>query len=461
MILTKTCPGSFESLVVFLREKDTIAVTKACLQRIHLLCTFRHGSPSKALAPDNVNVKVFLAGFMVAYRPTHVFESMGALEQALLEAATPLLTIFHKICACIRSSPGRSFQDVPHELTRDFPAMLFEYLQRFKAWKVPDEAKLTCRIKHALIALYQAEEHLPPDEPEDSKLKIEFSTQIERLRGKLQQIAGADVLTRFDEQRRAGQVPGGSGGGGGAGNGGGGAGGAGGAYAALPGRMTNEQLAHELLLDPTFQLDESGGCSVENPVFHRIRESFHQAFWDSLVDDLRLAAPCYVRVLRVLGEIRDGISDVAGSREAGRIAEAVDLDLIRQQAEAGAYGWDSCSRLMGSVVGVVQAVQAPRRDEETRAGWREVERGMREAGAEGRPRALCRALEFLLDRVNAMRIDAANARLRLIAPVIKDHGVDYERGKFQDKLRDGSLTLERTQVTPRAPAAPPRCAEQL
>jgi hypothetical protein len=38
-----------------------------------------------------------------------------------------------------------------------------------------------------------------------------------------------------------------------------------------------------------------------------------------------------------------------------------------------------------------------------------------------------------------------SCRLRLIAPVIKDHGIDYERGKFQDKLRDGTLTLERTR----------------
>ena len=51
----------------------------------------------------------------------------------------------------------------------------------------------------------------------------------------------------------------------------------------------------------------------------------------------------------------------------------------------------------------------------------------------------------MLDRVNAMCIDAANARLRLIAPVIQDHGMDYERGKFQDRLNDGTLTLERTQ----------------
>ena len=47
------------------------------------------------------------------------------------------------------------------------------------------------------------------------------------------------------------------------------------------------------------------------------------------------------------------------------------------------------------------------------------------------PRAFAKALEFLLNSMNLMRIDAANARLRLIAPVIRDHGIDYERGKFQ------------------------------
>jgi hypothetical protein len=39
--------------------------------------------------------------------------------------------------------------------------------------------------------------------------------------------------------------------------------------------MTNEQLAHELFLDPAFELDESGGCRGENPVHSKIRSSFH------------------------------------------------------------------------------------------------------------------------------------------------------------------------------------------
>ena len=66
--------------------------------------------------------------------------------------------------------------------------------------------------------------------------------------------------------------------------------------------------------------------------------------------------------------------------------------------------------------------------------------------AEEQPRAFCDALEFLLERVNAIRIDAANARLRLIAPVIENHGLEYERSKFAEKLENGTLTLERTEV---------------
>ena len=438
--------NSFEALVVHLREKPVIAATRDCLQRIHLLSTFRHGSPSRALSPENVNVRVFLAGYMIAYRPTHVFESMGTLETALYDAARPLLVAFEQICGSIQSSPNHSFEEVPHELTKDFPIILFEFLKRFKAWKVPDEAKLTCRIKHALIALYQAEEHLPPDEPVDSKLKTEFRVQIERLRSKLQQIAGVDALNQFDEQRRANPgACGGSEGGDNGGGGGGGSGGAGGAYAALPGRFSNEQLAHELLLDPTFQLSDDGSSSSESVVFHRIRESFHNAFWDSLVDDLKLATPCFVRVLRVLAEISDGVRDLSGSLEAGSITEAVDLDFIKQQAEAGLYGWGSCLGLVSAIVGVIQRVQAPKRDVETKTLWDKVSQAMQSAAVEEQPKQLCKALEFLLDRVNAMRIDAANARLRIIAPVVKDHGIDYERGKFQDKINDGTITEERTK----------------
>ena len=126
--------------------------------------------------------------------------------------------------------------------------------------------------------------------------------------------------------------------------------------------------------------------------------------------------------------------------------DAVDLEFIKQQAEAGLYEWASCCSLVASMVQAIELAQAPRRHDETRAKWAAVEEALRAAEAEEQPSSFCKALEFLLERLNTMRMDAANARLRLIAPVIQDHGVDYERTEFERDLNDGSQSLEKTQV---------------
>lgn len=193
---------------------------------------------------------VFLAAFMIAFRPSQVFESMGALEKELLEASVLLLTKFQFILDCVVRTGSANH-------TEGFLGVLYEYLRRFKAWKIPDEARLTGRIRNALVALYQADGHLASDEPEDSKLRVGFRTQITRLRLKLQQIAGAAELAKFDASGVSSVIVSGGGG-----------------CVTLAGRMTNEQLAHEILMDSDFKLDDTG--SMGSLVFHRIRNSFHQ-----------------------------------------------------------------------------------------------------------------------------------------------------------------------------------------
>ena len=430
---------SFETLVVHLRDKPVIQASKNLIQRLHLLCAFRHGTPA-GFNGNNVNVRVVLAAYMIAYRPTHVFESMGQVETDLVVSAKTMLATLESITQTLMKSVGKRFAEVPAVLTKNFQTIMFDYLKSFKAWKIPDEAKLTCRIKHALVALYQAQQHLPPNEPSDSKLNLEFHSQIERLRLKLLQIAGQEALDKFDADRLAGATSSGGGGGGFGGRGGGGSGG----YADLPGRMKNEQLAHELLLDETFQLTESGNCE-DNLVFRRIRESFHRAFWESLVDDIRLSPPCYVRVFKVLTEIRDGIVDLSvTSGETAR--EVLDIEHLEVMVASNAFGWPESKKLVHDTATIIRAVQAPRRDEETKAKLMEVAAVMDAANnKDSMAAAFTKSLEFLLDRVNAMRIDAANARLRLIAPVIKDHGIDYETGKFQDKLNSGAVSLDNTK----------------
>jgi hypothetical protein len=383
---------------------------------------------------DTVNVRVFLACFMIAFRPTYVFETMGSLEMQLFEVGGALMAAFERITGAVERFA--SFAAVPADVTEGFTQLLFSYLRHFKAWKIPDEVKLSGRIKHGLVALYGAERQLPLNEPADSRLKVELHTQIERLRGKLSQIAGPAALVEFDEQllhaplahpQQALARLGGS--------------------VRVSERLTNEQLAHELLLDPAFQLSDADAVGGDDVIMHRIRKSFHRAFWDSLADDLRLAQPCYTRVLRILRELRDGVSELEGGGadpHGTAIATVIDIDFITARVELGAMPWVDAKHLVGGIVTVMRRIQSPLHDFAMLEKWREVDIRMIAAGADDYAHVLCGALEFLVDRLNAMRIDAANARLRLIAPVIRDHGVDYERGKFQDKLNDGSLTLQRT-----------------
>ena len=71
---------------------------------------------------------------------------------------------------------------------------------------------------------------------------------------------------------------------------------------------------------------------------------------------------------------------------------------------------------------------------------------MESATASDQPHAFCKALEFLHERLNAMRINTANARLRMVAPVLQRNCVAYKRSKFNKKIAT-SLTLERTKAS--------------
>jgi hypothetical protein len=124
---------------------------------------------------------------------------------------------------------------------------------------------------------------------------------------------------------------------------------------------------------------------------------------------MKLPTPCFVRVLRVLTEIRDGIAELAGYRQSQAIHEVIDIDFIKRQTEQGAYEWISCQRLIGAVVNIIQQVQSPGRDASTLERWNIVRSSMMGPDIEW-PTVLCNAFEFLLDRVNVLRIDAANAR---------------------------------------------------
>jgi len=288
-------------------------------------------------------------------------------------------------------SNNRSFQDVPYALTKDFPALLFTYLKHFRAWKSVDVKKLTSRLKHALVGLYNALAQTPED-------SAELRTHIERLREKLSTMAGPEVLRKFDEERVEPPKH---------------------VEVTRPAKLTKEQLTHELLIDPAFQLNDFGGIGNQTDD----REAYHNAFWASLADDIRME--CYVRVMRVFAEIRNGLINMG--------AVTLDLESIKRRV--------CCDfrHLMQDVTNVIQSIQMPKRQAQTAELYAMLE-------YEDHAVSVCKGLAFLLGRVNALQIDEANMRLQRAAPTITNEGVDYERNSFAKKLSSGNLTLDRTRT---------------
>ena len=443
---------SFDSLVVFLRGKDLISASKACLQRIYYLCISRHGSSNTSFSFENDNIKVFLSVYMIACHPNSIFDNMGTVENELYKASIPLITTFQNICNVIHLS-NNSFHDVSHDLTKDFLSLLFKYVECFKEWKLQDEIVFVGRIKNALSALYNAKKQLPHNEPDNSHIKIELLTQINQLRNKLEKIAGSEALVQFEQQyteqyteqqyteqqyteqqyteqqyteqqyteqyteeqsesNNSNELDN--------------------SEIIFPKRINNEYLAHELLINPKFQLD----CSDNKE---------YLTFWNSLENDLKCTIPSYSKVLQILKKINDEINDLTKDLENINILEIININFIKQQIEANLYTWINFNQLILSIVEVIQKIQVPQRNNETKEQWELISKQIYDASVDEQPQVLCNSLKFIINCFNSIRIDLANERLRLIAPVIKDYGIEYEQNKFQNKLVNGTITLERTQ----------------
>ena len=117
--------------------------------------------------------------------------------------------------------------------------------------------------------------------------------------------------------------------------------------------MSNEQVVHELLLDPDFRVGDKAAMPEDKLVHIRIRETFERAFWESLVDDMSATPPVHNRVLSVLNEISTEVQSLSqGYPESQRIRDIIDIDLITQQLKNDTLDYKGCECLIDSIIHV-------------------------------------------------------------------------------------------------------------
>uniref|UniRef100_A0A8C6VSS7 Uncharacterized protein n=1 Tax=Naja naja TaxID=35670 RepID=A0A8C6VSS7_NAJNA len=72
---------------------------------------------------------------------------------------------------------------------------------------------------------------------------------------------------------------------------------------------------------------------------YRVKETVHKAFWDNLKEQLSKVPPDYSHAVKLLQEIKETLLALLLPRQTrlkSQIEEALDIELIKQEAEHGA-----------------------------------------------------------------------------------------------------------------------------
>ena len=211
--------------------------------------------------------------------------------------------------------------------------------------------------------------------------------------------------------------------------------------------------------------------------------------------------PCYTRVGQVVDELHGSISGLASARKGSTfIDEVLDVTFIKEQIKKGVFSWGCSVKLVEDVVsildemrGVADAttsmwggildqlrgtgtqrcaaevetlgngfsalgrINTQLKSTSVHESWEAIHGEMQDAITDEtkQPKAFCGALEFLFVKTKAILVEVGNERLRIISPVIKDHGIEYMQNYA------GSLSLGRTRTWLRAVISTEVCSGRL
>jgi hypothetical protein len=119
---------SFDELASKVREEKVVCASGDMLLRV--LDLVNSGRYTEPRITGVVDVKVFLAAYVVTAHPCHVFETMAEVETAVRDAAGLMLDCVHKTAAALMN--GEAFAEVRKGVGEHLYKTLCDYLRTFK-----------------------------------------------------------------------------------------------------------------------------------------------------------------------------------------------------------------------------------------------------------------------------------------------------------------------------------------
>ncbi|RCH99763.1 hypothetical protein CU098_001631 [Rhizopus stolonifer] len=190
--------------------------------------------------------------------------------------------------------------------------------------------------------------------------------------------------------------------------------------------LTNEQLAHELILDPEFKLEKH---EPTDELEKRVRTIAEKAFFDKLEQDIE-HHQSYEALLSLIQDVKMRLLSLVRPHTSmhRQINEAIDLNLIEQQIKQRSFDMQA---MIDYVLQTMSNMCAPVRDSEIQ---------------DTKSMSIIDQMKSILAILDNMNLDLANFRLRSLRPHLMSMAVEYEREKFATMINQGTIQLVRTKA---------------
>nr|XP_046238977.1 T-complex protein 11-like protein 1 isoform X2 [Scatophagus argus] len=201
--------------------------------------------------------------------------------------------------------------------------------------------------------------------------------------------------------------------------------------------VSNLSLAHEIVVNRDFCFKSKSPPT--DSLEARVTEIAHQAFWDSVQDQLNSDPPNYNHVVILLQEVKAILQSLlmpSHIRLRSQMDEVLDMELIQQEVNHGAL---DLHRLAGYIINTMASLCAPVRDPQVTAL-----RDLKD------PVELLRGILHVL---SLMKIDMVNFTMQCLRPHLLQQAMQYERAKFQQILDKQPASLDSTTAWLQAAAS--------
>ncbi|XP_058410524.1 T-complex protein 11 homolog isoform X1 [Diceros bicornis minor] len=194
-------------------------------------------------------------------------------------------------------------------------------------------------------------------------------------------------------------------------------------------RVNNvSKLSNKIGMNHDFHMEETvlPPSSLEG----KVKETMHNAFWDHLKEQLSAAPPDFSCALELLKEIKEILLSLLLPRQnrlRSEIEEALDVDLLKQEAERGALNVPHLSKY---ILNMMALLCAPVRDEAVQKLENITDP--------------VRLLRGIFQVLGLMKMDMVNYTIQSLQPHLQEHSIWYERAKFQELLNKQPGLLDHT-----------------